>query len=103
MSTLDMLPSKEDIISMLDALPSRKDVMNTLSALPSRQEIAEMLQQLTFRSEPRNTLLGEIGAFAAGILTGAALAVLFAPKQGAELRQEIGTRLRGLSEKLAKI
>jgi hypothetical protein len=103
MSPLDAIPSKEDIMSMLDALPSRKDIMSTLGALPTREEIAEMLrQQLSIRSDPQGHVLSGIGTFAAGILTGAALAVLFAPKPGAELRQEIGTRIRGLGDKIVR-
>jgi hypothetical protein len=102
MSTLDALPTKEDIMSMLDALPSRKDIVSTLGALPSREEFMEMLRQLSVRSDPQRHVLSGIGTFAAGILTGAALAVLFAPKPGAELREEIGTRVRGLSDKIAK-
>jgi hypothetical protein len=81
---------------------AKEDIMTTLDALPSREQIADMLRQLTVRSEPPGHLLGGIGILAAGILTGAALAVLFAPKPGAELRQEIGTRVRGLSDKIAK-
>jgi YtxH-like protein len=100
MSTLDAVPSKEDILAMLDALPTRKDIMSTLGGLPNRQEVAEMLRHLTVRSE--GYVLGGIGTFATGILTGAALAVLFAPKRGAELRQEIGARVRGLGDKIAK-
>jgi hypothetical protein len=95
-------PAKEDIMTTLDALPRKEDIMNALDALPSREQIADMLRQLTVRSEPPGHLLGGIGILAAGILTGAALAVLFAPKPGAELRQEIGTRVRGLSDKIAK-
>src|SRR5437773_10510510 len=95
-------PQREDIMTRLDALPRKEDIMNTLDALPSRQQIADMLRQLTVRSDPPGHLFGGIGILAAGILTGAALAVLFAPKPGAELRQEIGTRVRGLSDKIAK-
>jgi hypothetical protein len=57
---------------------------------------------LIARQHRSGHLLAVFGIFATGIVTGVALAVLFAPKPGAELRQEIGTRVRGLSDKIAK-
>lgn len=76
--------------------------MSTLDLLPSKDDIADALRQLTGRSNPPAHLLAGFGIFAAGILTGAALAVLFAPKPGAELRQEIGARVGGFRDKIAK-
>jgi YtxH-like protein len=76
--------------------------MSTLDLLPSKDDIAGALRQLTGRSNPPGHLLAGFGIFAAGILTGAALAVLFAPKPGAELRQEIGARVGGFRDKIAK-
>jgi gas vesicle protein len=76
--------------------------MSTLDLLPSKDDIADTLRQLTGRSNPSGHLLAGLGIFAAGILAGAALAVLFAPKPGAELRQEIGARVGDLREKIAK-
>ena len=76
--------------------------MSTADLLPSKDNIAEALRQLTGRSNPPDQLLSAVGIFAAGILTGAALAVLFAPKPGAELRQEIGARVGDLRDKIVK-
>ena len=76
--------------------------MSTSDLLPSKDNIAEALRQLTVRSNPPDQLLSAVGIFAAGVLTGAALAVLFAPKPGAELRQEIGARVGGFRYKIAK-
>jgi YtxH-like protein len=76
--------------------------MSTLDLLPSKDDIADALRQLTGRSNPPGHLLAGLGIFAVGILTGAALAVLFAPKPGAELRQEIGARVGGFRDKIAK-
>jgi len=76
--------------------------MSTSDLLPSKDDIAAALRQLTVRSNPPGHLLAGFGIFAAGIVTGAALAVLFAPKPGAELRQEIGARVGGLRDKITK-
>ena len=76
--------------------------MSTSDLLPSKDDIAAALRQLTGRSNPPGHLLAGFGIFAAGIVTGAALAVLFAPKPGAELRQEIGARVGGLRDTIAK-
>ena len=76
--------------------------MSTTDLLPSKDDIADTLRQLTGRSNPPDQLLSAVGIFAAGILTGAALAVLFAPKPGAELRQEISARVGDLRDKIVK-
>jgi YtxH-like protein len=76
--------------------------MSTSDLFPSKDDIVNTLQQLTGRSNPPGHLLAGFGIFAAGILAGAALAVLFAPKPGAELRQEIGARVGDLRDKITK-
>jgi hypothetical protein len=76
--------------------------MSTLDLLPSKDDIADALRQLTGQSDPPGHLLAAVGFFGAGIVAGAALAVLFAPKPGAELRQEIGARVGGLRDKIAR-
>ena len=76
--------------------------MSTSDLLPSKNDIADALRQLTGRGDPQGHLLTGFGIFAAGILAGAVLAVLFAPKPGAELRQEIGARVGSLRDKIAK-
>lgn len=38
-------------------------------------------------------LLGAIGAFGAGVVVGAGLALLLAPRSGRELREQIGTKV----------
>jgi hypothetical protein len=76
--------------------------MSTLDLLPSKDAIADALRQLTGRSNPPGHLLAGLGIFAAGILAGAAIAILFAPKPGAELRQEIGSRVGSLRDQITK-
>jgi hypothetical protein len=69
--------------------------MNTLDRIPGRHEIAGALQRLTGRgASPTSLLLPGLGIFAAGVAAGAALAMLLAPKPGAELRREIRRRAR---------
>jgi len=75
---------------------------STLDLLPSKDEIAGALRQLTGHGTPEGHLLSGSGIFAAGILVGAALAVLFAPKPGADLRRDIGARVGGFRDKVAK-
>jgi gas vesicle protein len=41
-----------------------------------------------------------IGAFALGTVVGGALALLFAPKPGHQLRHDLGERLDGATQKL---
>ena len=76
--------------------------MSTLDLLPSKDDIADALRHLTGRSDSQRHSLAGFGIFAAGVLAGAALAVLFAPKPGAELRQEIGARIGDVHDKLVK-
>jgi hypothetical protein len=76
--------------------------MSTSDLLPSKDDIAAALRQLTVRSNPPGHLLAGFGIFATGIVIGAALAALFAPKPGAELRQVIGARVGGLRDKITK-
>jgi len=83
-----------------------KDLTDTLQSLrtkdltasmPTREQIAEALGLATQRSRTTE-IFGGFGLFAMGILVGAGLALLFAPKSGDELREELGERVSGLRE-----
>jgi hypothetical protein len=75
--------------------------MSTLDLIPSRDDIAGALRQLTGHTEPSANVLAGFGLVAAAILAGAALAVLFTPKPGADLRRDIGARIGGLRDRIA--
>jgi gas vesicle protein len=55
----------------------------------------EILGSLGLATRPHQTgrILGALGAFGLGAITGAALALLFAPRSGAQLRRDLGRRL----------
>ena len=61
-----------------DALPSRDDVLSALGG------------------KPADDMMSSFGIFAAGIVLGAGLAMLFAPKPGAEIREAIGEKISHL-------
>jgi hypothetical protein len=62
-----------------DALPTRDQVLHALGGKPAD-----------------DALMSSFGIFAAGIVLGAGLAVLFAPRPGAEIREAIGEKIRDL-------
>ena len=66
-------------------LPERDDLLNWIG-----------LQQRT----ANETAFTMIGAFALGTVVGGALALLFAPKPGHQLRHDLGERLDGATQKL---
>jgi hypothetical protein len=59
-----------------------------------------------FRSEPdrwrTESLLGSLALLGAGALIGAAMALFFAPKPGAELRHDIRDQLRAAGDKVSE-
>jgi hypothetical protein len=57
-----------------------------------------------FRSEPdrSKSFLGSLAILGAGALIGAALALLFAPKAGSELRHDVGDQLRAAGDQVAE-
>jgi len=65
--------------SLVDNLPTREDVINAIGLASRRSTTTDFASM--------------IGVFGAGLLIGAGLALLFAPKSGEELRRELGERM----------
>ncbi|PTL77999.1 YtxH domain-containing protein [Vitiosangium sp. GDMCC 1.1324] len=57
---------------------------------------------LETRKGPTDWLLPTLGAFSVGLLVGAGLGLLMAPKPGAELRDDLRNRLQGTQDSLAQ-
>jgi hypothetical protein len=55
---------------------------------------------LQSRRSAATYVLPAIGMFGVGILTGAGLGLLFAPRTGREMRRELGTRMNDLGHKV---
>lgn len=70
-----------------------------LNSLPSREEIAAAVGIET-RSSASSAALGSVGLLSTGIVLGAGLALLFAPKVGSELRHSIADRVGAVAEQL---
>jgi YtxH-like protein len=65
----------------------------------STQDFVKLFQSQPDRSE---SLLGSLALLGAGALIGAALALLFAPKAGSELRHDVGDQLRAAGDQVAE-
>ncbi len=59
-----------------------------------KDDVLELIG-LETRKDPSEWLLPALGAFSVGLLVGAGLGLLMAPKPGAELRDELRSRLQG--------
>ncbi len=73
--------------SLIENLPTREDVMNAIG--------------LAARRSTSSDLATVIGVFGAGLLIGAGLALLFAPKSGVDLRRDLGERFSATEETAA--
>jgi YtxH-like protein len=65
--------------TLADSLPTREAVINAIGLASRRSTSAELASMISI--------------FGAGLLVGAGLALLFAPKTGEELRRDLGDRL----------
>lgn len=78
------------------------DVIRTLrEQLPSMPSSDDVLHAVGLQYE-RNAMsaLTTVTAFAVGALAGAALAVLFAPKSGQEMRQNLNERVKEWGDRM---
>lgn len=58
---------------------------------------------LEIKREQSSTFLATVGVFSAGVLTGAALGLLFAPKPGRELRHDVSQKVGNLRRTGARV
>jgi hypothetical protein len=70
--------------SLIESLPTREDLVNALGLASRRSTTADFATV--------------IGVFGAGLLIGAGLALLFAPKSGEDLRHDLGERFSSIGE-----
>lgn len=70
-----------------------------LQGWPSREEIASAVGLETRRSAGGDLLAG-LGIFGTGMMLGAGLALLFAPKPGQEIRHDIAERVGEMGDHL---
>ena len=74
-------------------------IEDIVQALPSKEDIANAVG-LEARSSPAGDRLAGFGIFGAGIILGAGLALLFAPKAGHEIRHDIAEKVGEMGEHL---
>ena len=74
-------------------------IEDILQALPSKEDIVSAVGLQT-RAASTESLLGAFGIFGTGIILGAGLALLFAPKAGAEIRHDIAGKVGEISDRL---
>jgi gas vesicle protein len=75
-------------------------MMDVSRNLPSAEEVLRTLGLQRARSGG-GELLGGIAVFGAGMLVGAGLALLFAPASGSETREQLGSKIGEVKEKVA--
>jgi hypothetical protein len=75
------------------------NIEDFLQALPSKNDIAHVVGLQTRRSSG-SEMVTAFGVFGTGIVIGAGLALLFAPKPGQELRKEIADKVGDMEDRL---
>jgi hypothetical protein len=85
------LTREEDVVTEMirgvrDSMPSSEEILHALGLQYERSTQAAVATTLT--------------AFAVGAIAGAVMATLFAPKPGAEMRQELNERVRAWGDKM---
>jgi hypothetical protein len=74
-------------------------IEDILQALPSKEDIASAVG-LEARSSATGDMLTAFAIFGTGMILGAGLALLFAPKAGHEMRHDIAEKVGEISEHL---
>jgi len=80
---------KLSVQDLIEAFTGAKDAAR--EAMPTREQMLHALG-----AKPDDAMMGSFGVFAAGIVLGAGLAVLFAPKPGSEIREAISEKISNL-------
>ena len=79
-------------LSSYSSVPNMSKLTDTITGnLPSREELLNAIG-LASRSSTTSDVASVIAVFGAGLLIGAGLALLFAPKSGEEMRRDLGER-----------
>lgn len=74
-------------------------IEDILQALPSKEDIASAVG-LEARRSPSGDMVTALAIFGTGMILGAGLALLFAPKAGNEIRDEIAEKVGEIGEHL---
>lgn len=74
-------------------------IEDILAALPSKEDLASAIG-LEARTSPTGDLLTAFGIFGAGIILGAGLGLLLAPKAGHEIRRDIAEKVGVMGDHL---
>lgn len=82
-----------------------KEIGSFLGSVASSLTLASTLAVLGLerRRSTAAQILPAIGAFGAGIAVGAGLGILFAPKPGVRIREDLSRRASGLAEEAKQI
>jgi gas vesicle protein len=70
--------------------------------IPSTEELLRAIG-LQRSSSTGGEFLGGVAVFGAGLLVGAGLALLFAPSSGAEVREQIGSKLEEVRDRVGPL
>jgi len=74
-------------------------IEDILQALPSKEDIASVVG-LSRRSSATADVLAVFGIFGAGLIVGAGVALVLAPKAGHEIRHDIAEKVGAIGEHL---
>jgi hypothetical protein len=85
---------KLSVQDLVDAFTGAKDAAR--DAMPTRDQMREQMLNALGGKSTDDAMMGSFGIFAAGIVLGAGLAVLFAPKPGSEIREAISEKISNL-------